>query len=144
MTVISLARNMGRLLASTSAKWYGSAISLLEKMIRAIAKAAILINKTAIIISYHEQGNEVTPTAQPAFQDIVRDHSARAEYDRLALPSNSEDEAALPVLLQSQCNNLMRYYPRAALRDLRSAMLILVEVSGTNDHVLFKGEKNDE
>lgn len=51
-TVLSHAENMGRVLGSVSEKHYGSAMSRLEEMIRAIAKAAMPIDETAIQISY--------------------------------------------------------------------------------------------
>jgi hypothetical protein len=146
-TVLSHAENMGRVLGSVSEKRYGSAMSRLEEMIRAIAKAAMPIDETAIQISYPGQGQGEASVAQPECHFTDRDHSICAEYARLALAADSENEAALrdvAVLLQSHCNNLMRDYPRAALRDLRSAMLILAETAGVKGDTIIRGEKIDE
>jgi hypothetical protein len=38
----------------------------------------------------------------------------------------------------------MRDYPRAALRDLRSAVLILAKTAGVKGDTIIRGEKIDE
>lgn len=74
---------------------YGSAMSRLEEMIRAVAKAAMPIDETAIQISYPGQGQGRASVAQPECHFTDRDHSICAEYARLALATDSENEAAL-------------------------------------------------
>jgi hypothetical protein len=94
-TVLSHAENMGRVLGSVSEKDYGSAMSRHEEMIRAVAKAAMPIDETAIQISYPGQGQGRASVAQPECHFTDRDHSICAEYARLALATDSENEAAL-------------------------------------------------
>jgi hypothetical protein len=104
---------MGRVLGSVSEKRYGSAMSRLEEMIRAVAKAAMPIDETGIKVSYPGQGQGGASVARLECHFTDRDHSICAEYGRLALGADSENEAALrdvAVLLQSHCNNLMRDY----------------------------------
>jgi hypothetical protein len=76
-----------------------------------------------------------------------RDHSIRAEYVRLALDTNSVNEAVLrevASLLQGHYNDLMRDYPRAAIRQLRSAMLILAEQVEIGQNTIVTGEQIDQ
>jgi len=141
-TALSLVENMGRVLGSVSDKHYGSAMSRLEEMIRAIAKVTLMpIDETPIKISYPGQGQGGSSVAQPECHFTVRDHSICAEYAQLALAADSETEAALrdvAVLLQSHCNNLMRDNPRAAVYDLRSAMLVLAELAGVKGDMIIR------
>lgn len=119
-----------------------------EQMIRAIAKVANPINETKIVISYPGQGKEPSSSViQIDCHCTIRDHSIRAEYARLALVVDSEIDATsceCALLLQSHCNNLMRDLPRAAVRDLRSIMLVLAERAGIQDDTVVKGEKIDD
>jgi hypothetical protein len=141
-TALSLAENIGQVLGSVSEKRYGSAMSRLEEMIRAIAKVAIPIrDEITIKISYPGQGQGGVTDAQLECHFTVREHSICAEYAQLALPADSENEAALrdvAVLLQSHCNNLMRDDPRAALNDLHSAMLVLAELAGVKGGTIIR------
>jgi len=139
-TALSHAENMG--LGSVSEKRYGFAMSRLEEMIRTIAKATMpIIDETAIKISYPGQGQRGSSDPQPGRDLTVRNHSICAEYAQLALTADSENEAALrdvAVQLQSHCNNLMRDNPRAALHDLRSAMLVLAELAGVKGDTIIR------
>jgi hypothetical protein len=51
-TILSLIENMGRVLRSVSEKRYGSAMSRLKEITRAIVKALMLSDETKIQISY--------------------------------------------------------------------------------------------
>ncbi|POR35134.1 Uncharacterized protein TPAR_04682 [Tolypocladium paradoxum] len=148
-TVRSHAENMGRVIGGVSKKHYGPVMSCLEEMIRAIAKAALPIDETGIQISYpgRDPGQEGASVAKLECCFTDRDRSICVQYVRLALAADSENEAALrdvAALLQCHCNNVMRDYPRAALRDLRSAMLIVAEPAGVKADTIIRGEKIDE
>ena len=119
----------------------------LEQMIRAIAKVAMPIDEIKIVISYPGQGKEPSSVIQTDYHCTIRDHSIRAGYARLALVVDSEIEATsceCALLLQSHCDNLMRDFPRAAVRDLRSIVLILAERAGIRDDTVVKGERIDD
>ena len=141
--VTFLARKMGQTLERISKKHYRTAMFYLEQMIKAIAKVAMPIDETKIMISYPGQDKETSSNTQTECSFEVRDHSIRAEYARLILVVDSGIEATLcesVILLQSHCNNLMRDYPRAAVRDLRSTMLLLADKAGIRDDTVIMGE----
>ena len=142
-----LAEKLGQVLHCITEKQYATAMCYVEQMIRAIAKVAMPIDETKIVISYPGQGKEPSPVVQTDCHSTIRDHSIRAEYTRLALVVDSEIEATsceCALLLQSHCNNLMRDFPRAAVCDLRSIMLVLAERAGIQDDTVVKIEKVDD
>ena len=145
-TVSFLAEKMGQVLECISGKHYRTAMYYAEQMIMAIARVAMPIDETKLLISYPGQGKEPSSVTQTGCHFTIRDRSICAEYVRLALAVDSEIEPTLcesTVLLQSHCNNLMRDYPRAAVRDLRSIMLILAERAGIKDDTVVEGENID-
>jgi hypothetical protein len=103
------------------------------------------IEDTAIQFSYAGQGQGRTSIARKC-HFTTRDRSICAEYTRLSLTADLENEATLgdmAVLLQSHYDNLMRNYPRAAVRDLRSAMLMAEKASIKHD-IVIRGPGVDE
>ncbi|KAM0208988.1 hypothetical protein ACHAPQ_011996 [Fusarium lateritium] len=142
-----LAESMGAVLTYAAKKRHILAMSLMESMIMAIAKAAGPIDETMIQISFQGQGMGETITDKSDCHVTSRDHSIRVEYMRLALDADSANEAVLrqvASLLQGHCNDLMRHYPRVAIRQLRSAMLILAEQADISQNTVVTGEQIDQ
>ncbi|KAM5349589.1 hypothetical protein ACJ41O_006094 [Fusarium nematophilum] len=147
-TVKSLAESMGLVLARVAEKRYIAAMSHIESMIRAIAMAADLIDevKIQVYFSGRGQGEIIIDGSGLHLQVTDRDHSICAEYPRLALDVDLENEAALrevASLLQGHFNDLMRDYPRAAIRQLRSAVLVLAHRAGVSGDTIITGEDVD-
>ena len=74
----------------------------------------------------------------------LREFSVLAEYFNLSVPCEPKKVPLfkeLAVLFQGYCNNLMRDHPRAALRELRTAMLRIAEFFGKKDSIVVSGEK---
>lgn len=120
--------------------WYG------WKMVRAIAKAASPIDETRIRITYPGQGQEAACLDSPTCVLSIRDHSIRAEYPQITFSVGLDDESTLRgilPLLQSCYTDLMRDYPRAALRNIRSAMLLVAEKAGIYGETVITGEGLD-
>jgi hypothetical protein len=131
---------------------------MLEGMIRCIAKVAMPINEELLHISYPSKGEGEgeegvaatipTPTPTPTTCQIVeRDHSIRAEYASLTFPTDCGNEATieeLARLLQVHCNDLMRDYPRASVRNLCAAMLTLGSEAGIRESMTITGEDIDK
>jgi len=104
------------------------------------------IDETAIQIPYPGQGQGEASVAQSECRITARDYSICVKYARLALAADLEIGGVLrdvAVLLQSHCNNLMRDYPRAAVGDLRSAVLVLAETVDFKGDTIIRGEKID-
>ncbi|KAL7948348.1 HAD-like domain-containing protein [Trichoderma barbatum] len=142
-----LAERIGMALDCAAKKSHIEAMSHIESMIRAISKAAGPIDEEAIQISFPGREVGVTMTNKPDCHVTDRDHSMRAEYVRLALDTVPENEGALrevASLLQGHCNDLMRDYPRAAIRQLRCVMLILAEQAGIRQNTTITGEQIDQ
>ncbi|OBR14897.1 Had-superfamily subfamily variant 1 [Colletotrichum higginsianum IMI 349063] len=143
-TVHDLAKELSAVLAGISVENYVFAILRTEGMVRTVAKAASPINETAIRISYRGQGEQMNePSTHVRFHITERLHSIRIDYEKCILSSKSCIEARLLEslrLLQACCDNLMRDYPRAALRNLRSVMMILAEIAGTQASLVVEGE----
>ncbi|KAL6904273.1 hypothetical protein GGI43DRAFT_432864 [Trichoderma evansii] len=141
-----LAERTGMVLDCTAQKRHIPAMSHIESMIRTIAKAAGLINEEMIQISFPGRELGEIITVKPTCHVTGRYHSMRAEYVRLALDTVSENEATLrevASLLQGHCNYLMGDYPKAAIRQLRCAMLILAEQAGIRQNTIITGEQID-
>ncbi|KAL4781731.1 HAD-like domain-containing protein [Aspergillus varians] len=142
-----LAESMGGILQTASERQYISAISLLERMIRCIANAAMPIDESRLQISYPGQGEGAAATTIPKCQFTERDHSIRADYVSITLAMDSGNEAIVREvvgLLQVHCNNLMRDYPRAAVHNLRAAMLALGNEAGIRSKMVITGEDIDK
>ncbi|UKZ52774.1 hypothetical protein TrVGV298_006561 [Trichoderma virens] len=142
-----LAQRMGMVLEAAAKKRYIPAMSHIESMIRVIAKGAGHIDEEMIQISFPGRELDDTIANKPDCHVTERDHSIRAEYVRLALDTVLENEAALrevASLLQGHCNDLMRDCPRAAIRQLRCAMLILAEQAGIRQKITVTGEQIDQ
>jgi hypothetical protein len=149
-----LAERIGQVLQAGAGKRYISAISMLEGMIRCIAKVAMPINEDRLHISYPGEGEGeesvaatiLTPTPTTC-QIVERDHSIRAEYASLTFPTDSWNAATIEEvarLLQVHCNDLMRDYPRASVRNLRAAMLTLGNEAGIRKSMTITGEEIDK
>jgi putative hydrolase of the HAD superfamily len=142
-----LAEKMGMVLDCAAKKRYIPGMSHIESMIRAIANAAGPIDEEMIQISFPGRELGETITDKPDCHITDRGHSMRAEYVRIALDTVSENEAALrevTSLLQGHCNDLMRDCSRAAIRQLRCAMLILAEQAGIRQNTTVTGEQIDQ
>ena len=127
-TVVRHAEDMGRVLVAIRNERYDLAMSLLEKMIRTIAHVAMPIDESGIRISYPCQGLEKKNVATLGSDVTTRPFSIRIEFERIDILVQSESETVLQdvaTLLQIYCDDLMRDYPGAAVRNLRSAMLNL-------------------
>ncbi|KAK2018448.1 hypothetical protein LZ32DRAFT_613499 [Colletotrichum eremochloae] len=142
--VNGLSRQMAGPFDDISKENYVSAISRLEAMIKTVAKAASPIDETAIHISYPGQDHQLSESNTDFPVHITeRLHSVRVDYGKCVFASELTIEAHLREcieLLQSYCDNLMRGHPRAALRNLRSVMLILAKVAGIQTSVVVEGE----
>lgn len=142
-SVRSIASNMGEVLVAASQGQYVSAIYLIVEMIRIIAKAATLIDETSIQISSPQQPQkEALIGASPQYQAIESSHSIRIEYTCLTVettPANEKTIREVATLLQSHCNDLMRDYPRSAIRNLRAIVLVLDKLGGTDTIVIGEG-----
>ncbi|OHF00686.1 hypothetical protein CORC01_04003 [Colletotrichum orchidophilum] len=143
-TVNSLSRQIAGVFEDISKENYISAISRLEAMIKKVAKAASPIDETAIQISYPGQDHQLSESITDfPFHITERLHSVRVDYEKYVFASKLTIQAHLREcieLLQSYCDNLMRDHPRAALRNLRSVMLILAKVAGIQTSTVVKGE----
>ncbi|UKZ78571.1 hypothetical protein TrVFT333_006317 [Trichoderma virens FT-333] len=142
-----LAQRMGMVLEAAAKKRYIPAMSHIESMIRVIAKGAGHIDEEMIQISFPGRELDDTIANKPDCHVTERDRSIRAEYVRLALDTVSDNEAALQEvasLLQGHCNDLMRDCPRAAIRQLLCAMLILAEQAGIRQKTTVTGEQIDQ
>ncbi|TQN66542.1 Glyceraldehyde 3-phosphate phosphatase [Colletotrichum shisoi] len=143
-TVLDLAKELSAVLAGISMESYVFAISRTEGMVRTVAKAASPISETAIRISYRGQDEQKDePNTQVRFHITERLHSIRIDYETCILSSKACSEARLLDslgLLQACCDNLMRDHPRAALRNLRSVMMILAEIAGIQASLVVEGE----
>jgi hypothetical protein len=146
-TVRSHVQHLGLVLVHSAKGHYIAAISYLKEMVRTIAKAATAIDETKIQFSFPGESEGVTG-GSPNCHILERDHSVFAEYVSLALDANSETQVTLQrvtELLQGHCNGLMRDYPGAAIRQLRSATLILAEAAGIGkDMIVILGERINE
>jgi putative hydrolase of the HAD superfamily len=145
-TVVRHAEDMGRVLVAIGNGRYDLAMSLLEKMIRTIAHVAMPIDESGIRISYPGQGLEKKNVATLGSDVTTRPFSIRIEFERIDILVQSESETVLldvATLLQIHCNDLMRDYPRAAVRNLRFAMLNLAETLGIKDETTISGEQLD-
>lgn len=96
-TVQFLAENMGQVLAGAAEKRYIAAMSHIESMIRAIAKAASPIDEARIQVSFPGRDRGETITHSPDCHVTDRDHSICAEYLRLALNTDSENETTIQI-----------------------------------------------
>ncbi|WQF77254.1 Putative HAD superfamily, haloacid dehalogenase-like hydrolase [Colletotrichum destructivum] len=143
-TVHDLAKELSAILAAISVENYVFAIF---RTGRNVAKAASPINETAIRISFRGQDEQKDePGTQVRFHITERLHSIRIDYEKCFLSSKSCIEARLLEslrMLQACCDNLMRDHPRAALRNLRSVMMILAEIAGIEASLVVEGEEID-
>ncbi|KAG4442980.1 hypothetical protein IFR05_001511 [Cadophora sp. M221] len=147
--VKSLAENMSLVLLGMAEKRYEIAMTLLEDMIRMISKVAMPIDETAIEISFPGQGKKgPKPDTQPVCTVTICDHSICVEVESLSLvvdsPENKSAISDVAKALQAHFNNLMGDYSRAAVRDLRTAMMTLARKANIQDSTIVRGEKIDE
>ncbi|KAH6869757.1 HAD-like domain-containing protein [Thelonectria olida] len=145
-TVRAHVQHLGLVLVHSAKEHYIAAMSHLKEMIRTIAKAASAIDETRIQLSFPDQSQEGVTGGSLNCHILERDHSVFAEYVSLALDANPETQATLrrvAELLQGHCNDLMRDYPRAAIRQLRAATLILAEAAGIREDTIVLVEDID-
>ncbi|KAF9772832.1 hypothetical protein IL306_009431 [Fusarium sp. DS 682] len=145
--VLQLAEGMGLSLVALSMRHYITAMSFLEQMIKAIAKVSAPIREECLLISYPGQGKEATKLPVPEMCIVKRRHSIYVAYDKLGLHETAAAQVVIQevtLLLQSHCNYLMKDYPRAAIRELRAAMLKIATMGGLEKKVVITGEEIDK
>ncbi|KAF5989340.1 had-superfamily protein [Fusarium bulbicola] len=145
--VLQLSKNMGLALVYLSATRYIAAISLLVQMIQAIAEASAPIRVERLLISFPENEDKAPALSGPEPRLVRREHSICVEYENLGLKGTTNDQMIIrevTLLLQSHCNHLMKDYPRAAIRQLRTAIFTIARKAGVEDHVVIAEEEIDQ
>ncbi|EMT66480.1 HAD-like domain-containing protein [Fusarium oxysporum II5] len=145
--VLQLTKNMGLALVALSTKRYITAISLLGQMVKAIAKVSAPIRVECLLISFPAHEDKAPALSGPEPRIVRREHSICVEYENLVLEGTAEAQVMIrevTLLLQSHCNHLMKDYSRAAMRQLRTAMLDIAKKAGIEDNVVITGEEIDK
>ncbi|KAL6837386.1 hypothetical protein V8C40DRAFT_229824 [Trichoderma camerunense] len=109
---------------------------MITKMVGPIDEEIILISLSGRDLG---EGSPTSPTATPPIKT-----QACAQSTSGSLWILSENEAVFREIashLQGRCNHLMRDYPRATLRHLRSALVTLAEQAGIRQNTVVTGEQ---
>ncbi|KAF5264470.1 hypothetical protein FOXYS1_4756 [Fusarium oxysporum] len=145
--VLQLTKDIGLALVALSATRYIAAISLLGQMLKAIARVSAPIRVERLLISFPAHEDKTPALFGPEPRIVRREHSIFVEYENLRLGGTAEDQMMIrevTLLLQSHCKHLMKDYPRAAMRQLRTAMLAIAKKAGLEDDVVVTGEEIDK
>ncbi|KAK8091026.1 haloacid dehalogenase- type II [Apiospora phragmitis] len=141
-----IATNIGKTLVAASDKRHIVSMTFSSEIIRTVAKSAAPIDEGKIHITF--SGKHDTESVTPALYQIEeREHSVLVRYQQLSLniePGCGDILRRVATLLQAHFNDLMRDYPRAAVRNLRCAMLVLAGMGGVEMDTVVTGEGIDE